>query len=216
MNWSQLNVVSAAFAAQHAPLDRKLLVVGDGPEAPFHSIAEAMDWVPWGLDEASKDHNWTDRYHILLLPGNYQEQVICKPFVTIQGVAKESVFLETPLIGDWTALSQNVPRAHIYLQPNVTISNVTVGIRAGSTTSDYSFFGRDALGVSLTNVNVAPFSKARNEENLPSNEYALALLPKTFPSRPFREMCPSWLKIPPKSHPLRGLRSSSRIASACT
>ncbi len=44
----------------------------------------------------------------------------------------------------------------------------------------------------------------------------LALLSKTFPWRPFREMCTSWPKIPPKSHRQHGSKSSSLIASAFT
>jgi hypothetical protein len=58
----------------------------------FTSISAAMEAIP--LMNA-KD-NWVDRWVILVTPGWYVEEVRMKPFVSIVGLAADSVFISAP------------------------------------------------------------------------------------------------------------------------
>jgi hypothetical protein len=149
-------------------LSPNLFIVGPGSDANYPTITSAMDAVPWGLNEPTDDgsnpHNYTNRYTILVMPGYYEEQIVCKPWVNIVGVAKESVYIQPP--ANWS-LPPTLPliyigtlrRANVYLNSFVAINNVTLLNRAGSFPTDHVAYGNNVIGVGMTNVDIAPLSK---------------------------------------------------------
>lgn len=155
---------------------RRMLVVGPevsplyGGIAPsFPSIQQAMDVIPL-VDNVEK-HNFTDRWVILVTPGYYQEEIHMKPFVTVTGLAPDTVIVQAPPDSS-RERSFRGRRATVYMNHHTSLQNIGVLLRADSVDGDYGIWNRstypsvvgptglpnksDVSNLGVQNVNIWP------------------------------------------------------------
>jgi hypothetical protein len=113
----------------------------------FTSISAAMEAIP--LMNA-KD-NWIDRWIILVTPGWYVEEVRMKPFVSIVGLAADSVFISAPFDEQRPSLKRmdgvTDARATVYMNHYTSIRNVNIAKMAYSERMDYAIWNKDTYGI---------------------------------------------------------------------
>lgn len=114
-----------------------------GFEVDFSSIADAMKAIPLH----NPDANFTDRWLILVTPGVYFEEVRLKPFVTVMGLHRDSVFIIPPDDPNVRRTWSDHRRATVYLNHFSSIENVSIGKPATSESTDYAIMNRDCYDV---------------------------------------------------------------------
>lgn len=166
----------------HAPLlpNRRTLIVGQqlmpssyflqsikGFPVDFPTIAAAMDAIPL-VDDVEK-HNFTDRWVILVTPGYYEEEIHMKPFVTVTGLAPDTVLVQAP---PGPRRTYGGRRATVYMNHHTSLQNVGILLRAGSESFDYAIWNKstypsvfrktdnpnksDVSNLGVQNVNIWP------------------------------------------------------------
>lgn len=117
-----------------------------GLKVDFSTISEAMNAIPTITDPGA--HNFTDRWTILVTTGYYDEDVRLKPFVSVVGLDRDSVVIQSPKDNErFDPGDAQGRRATVYLNYFSQLSNVTIGKRFDSRQTDFTVWNRDTWGV---------------------------------------------------------------------
>jgi hypothetical protein len=135
----------------------RLLVVGptgiaaQAPAPDFNTIQEAINAANALILAADqgREHDFTVRYTVFVLPGTYRENIEAKPWVNVVGISKEDVFIVTD--GPASPL-----KPAITLAEHVNFTNLSILLPVTMPATQFAIVGENILGFGLTNIDVYP------------------------------------------------------------
>lgn len=156
------------------PTSARLIVVGKNEPIPGatkkNSVTKALGLLPTlkpdfatiqeGIDEAARrikerdkgaEHNFMDRITVLVLPGVYAENVVCKEWVTVVGTNIDSVFI-------YGGSPANPALPAITLSSNCSVNDLSILNPSDMDSQQYAIRGTDVVGLGLLNINIFPAS----------------------------------------------------------
>jgi hypothetical protein len=126
-------------------------IVGQTPSPDFNTIQEAIDAANALILAADqgREHDFTVRYTVFVLPGTYRENIEAKPWVNVVGISKEDVFIVTD--GPASPL-----KPAITLADHVNFTNLSILLPVTMPATQFAIVGENIVGFGLTNIDVYP------------------------------------------------------------
>jgi hypothetical protein len=126
-------------------------IAGQAPPPDFATIQEAIDAANTRIVAADqgRDHDFTVRYTVFVLPGTYRENVEAKPWVNVVGISKEDVYI----VADGPA---SPAKPAITLSSNTNFTNLSILSPVTMPAEQFAIVGENIAGFGLTNIDVYP------------------------------------------------------------